>query len=687
MWAGEPAGALATRRDRVRFAGAGSPASATVAASTAAATSPATVVSAAAGAPAGPLADRRVLVRFTGADGSADPWDASAAGSARAPVAGSPGASAPAWAAPAWAAPAWAAPAWAAPAWAAPSLGGPSLGGGSPSGAPACAEPSPALPSRSAGRSTGPRRRWAGSGRWGRAMWSRRSLPAGAWSGPGSPLEGCVRRRRGSRSPSAPVGSLSSIRLSPFRLPGAHDHARDRTGAVCDGTYPRTVSAPPSLRCLPGRPVLGQPEGVEPTDGTACSSGRGPPAASVAGMSAARSGASGSVSRPPPSSRPCANRVARGGTAGTKPATARSAASTSSGRTAGVTCRTTSSSIAQPSWPGAADALAPTTAARASSCRRPAFVSRSTSTRSAARKASSAAASVGRRHAGQLDPPGRGVDPVGQRVRRRAGPRRTPARPARPAGTRPAPPAADRRRRREASPISRYSASLATPVGAAADVGDLRVRGEAGRVGHRDAGPAQRPLERPGEVAVRGEAQPAALGVPHPHPLHDRRWRRTLRLPRHPHPARPSRSHRSPTRTGGSATRRERRAHRRHRQQRLAGRPDLDLGAHPRADPAVEARRPAAVVLLLLGQGVLPVGPEPLLVQPGVEVVPGQHLVLAALPGRVPVRRRRADRRGRRPSSGRTRSARSSRRTGRRPPRPGGSPRPPAGRRGRAGPR
>src|SRR3712207_7211214 len=40
---------------------------------------------------------------------------------------------------------------------------------------------------------------------------------------------------------------------------------------------------------------------------------------------------------------------------------------------------------------------------------------------------------------------------------------------------------------------------------------------------------------------------------------------------------------------------------------------------------------------LLLGQGLLPVVPEPLLVQPGVQVVPGQDLVLAALPGGVPV--------------------------------------------------
>src|SRR6266566_2706378 len=72
-------------------------------------------------------------------------------------------------------------------------------------------------------------------------------------------------------------------------------------------------------------------------------------------------------------------------------------------------------------------------------------------------------------------------------------------------------------------------------------------------------------------------------------------------------------------------------------EQLATGRADLELGVHARADAAVEARRPAAVVLLVLRQRVLPVGPEPVLVQPGVQVVPGQHLGLAAFPGGVPV--------------------------------------------------
>src|SRR3712207_7351725 len=62
-----------------------------------------------------------------------------------------------------------------------------------------------------------------------------------------------------------------------------------------------------------------------------------------------------------------------------------------------------------------------------------------------------------------------------------------------------------------------------------------------------------------------------------------------------------------------------------------------DLGAVGRADAAVVAGGPPAVGDLLLAQGLLPVVPEPLLVQPGVQVVPGQHLVLAALAGGVPV--------------------------------------------------
>src|SRR4051812_9828995 len=72
------------------------------------------------------------------------------------------------------------------------------------------------------------------------------------------------------------------------------------------------------------------------------------------------------------------------------------------------------------------------------------------------------------------------------------------------------------------------------------------------------------------------------------------------------------------------------------REQRLAGGADLDLGAHLGADAAVEAGGPAAVLDLGLVEGVEPVLPEPLLVEPGVDVVPRQHLALLALARGVP---------------------------------------------------
>src|SRR5581483_7120689 len=73
------------------------------------------------------------------------------------------------------------------------------------------------------------------------------------------------------------------------------------------------------------------------------------------------------------------------------------------------------------------------------------------------------------------------------------------------------------------------------------------------------------------------------------------------------------------------------------RQELPAGRPDLDLRALRRADAAVVAGRPPAVVDLDPADRVLPVGPHPVLVEPGVEVVPRQHLGEVALAGGVPV--------------------------------------------------
>src|SRR5207248_3339229 len=76
-------------------------------------------------------------------------------------------------------------------------------------------------------------------------------------------------------------------------------------------------------------------------------------------------------------------------------------------------------------------------------------------------------------------------------------------------------------------------------------------------------------------------------------------------------------------------------------QQCAAGRPDLDLGAEGRAHAAVITRCPPAVVDLDLADRVLPVLPQPVLVEAGVEVVPRQHFGLLALTGRVPVERQR----------------------------------------------
>ena len=63
----------------------------------------------------------------------------------------------------------------------------------------------------------------------------------------------------------------------------------------------------------------------------------------------------------------------------------------------------------------------------------------------------------------------------------------------------------------------------------------------------------------------------------------------------------------------------------------LTGGADLDLGVHLRAHAAVVAGGPAAVLDLdgVGVDGVLPVSPQPVLVEAGVEVVPREHLVVA----------------------------------------------------------
>src|SRR5690606_23887400 len=129
----------------------------------------------------------------------------------------------------------------------------------------------------------------------------------------------------------------------------------------------------------------------------------------------------------------------------------------------------------------------------------------------------------------------------------------------------------------------------------------------------RSGGCRRRPRARTGTIRPRSPPPRPPRGPGPPPPS---RW--LLRRPvRRGCPARPS-------------------AHHRQRQEPLAGGADLDLGVHLRAHAAVEARRPPAVLDLTLLERVQPVLPQPLLVQAGVDVVPRQHLVLAALPGGVP---------------------------------------------------
>src|SRR5215207_427793 len=74
------------------------------------------------------------------------------------------------------------------------------------------------------------------------------------------------------------------------------------------------------------------------------------------------------------------------------------------------------------------------------------------------------------------------------------------------------------------------------------------------------------------------------------------------------------------------------------RKQRATGRADLNGGVQLRTNPALEAWRPAAVVDLDLIQGVLPVLPQPLPIQAGIQMLPGQHLGVVALARGVPVK-------------------------------------------------
>jgi hypothetical protein len=99
------------------------------------------------------------------------------------------------------------------------------------------------------------------------------------------------------------------------------------------------------------------------------------------GRAASRSGSNGSPTVPAwSSSGPCASRVAKDDWSGARSATRRRPARTSSGRTVGVPCRTTTVSIAHGGSEYSPTTASRTTRRRASRVLTPAFVGRSTST-------------------------------------------------------------------------------------------------------------------------------------------------------------------------------------------------------------------------------------------------------------------------------------------------------------------
>ena len=186
----------------------------------------------------------------------------------------------------------------------------------------------------------------------------------------------------------------------------------------------------------------------------------------------------------------------------------------SSGRTAGMTCRTTIRSMAFPaSPPSAAHRSVPMviTAARASTRRGPLLVRRSTSRLSQARNSSTArAASAG-------GTPGRTT------CHRDASSGSAPS-----AGgacitsitSIPSGRAASSRSRTSdtahalVSESSKYSASLAAPGRGRASVRDLRVRRESGGIGDGQPCPANSPFNGTRDIPVTGETHPASFSVP-----------------------------------------------------------------------------------------------------------------------------------------------------------------------------
>ena len=462
---------------------------------------------------------------------------------------------------------------------------------------------------------------------------------------------------------------------SPVKLPGA--------GTRSGSPAPRRSwsHAPPWLASAcaaapPGRvDSCSGPPGVPRTCGCAATPGSCGQAGSVSPLAAAPVLTASALSAP------CASRVTSGGDVGARAARLLSAARMSSGRTAGMTCRTTIRSLAfpmspPPAAPGSVSMVI--TAARASTRRGPLLVSRSTSSVPHARKpatapAASAGGTPGRTTCHCDASSGRAPSVAGSSVTSI-----TSIPSGRAASSRSA---TSDTAQALVTESSRSSASLAAVVKSRASVRDLRVRREVRRNKRWAALPGELPAQRHARYPCGWQKRILPLhGVPDnrsagsllPRPPR----RRACRRRPGPSPAR-CRRPRARSRSGPARDHRQ-------REQRQPGRPGLDLGAHGRADAAVVAGCPAAVVDLLRPGGVhrvLPVLPElsrgPARRRGGPRAAPRCSPAPGSCtsPGR---RAHRPVRRARCPPTGRRRSARSTRRTAatapRRPDHRGGAP-------------
>ncbi len=210
---------------------------------------------------------------------------------------------------------------------------------------------------------------------------------------------------------------------------------------------------------------------------------------------------------------------------------ARNAARMSSGRTAGVRCRTTIRSIAHPSWPSAVarrSSSSDTTPALVSSRRIPLLVRRSTSACAAARNASIALAAAA------------GATPGNTTSHSEASSRGdcATARSATSITSIPAGRAASSRTR-TVSAVQPGGEGHLQELGLAGGAGrrparvrDLGMRREPCRMRDRQASPPNPTLHRTRDIPMTRESHPATLSVPDQQPLNcwQRRWSRRPRL-------------------------------------------------------------------------------------------------------------------------------------------------------------